>query len=61
MKWTTEKPTKAGYYWHRWKHSQKVTMDQVYDNGYLPGGYEEQWTEFSEDDGEWCGPIEEPE
>lgn len=70
MKWTTEKPTKPGWYWWRRYPKKKAYKVEVKrGRGVLRGN---QWLEvywegervarFDEPvRGEWAGPLDEPE
>lgn len=61
LKWTPEKPTKPGWYWHRgtYRDPDPIILE-VDEAGYF------RWPDGSFDDvhvtaGEWAGPIELPE
>ena len=70
MKWTTEKPTKPGWYWDRGRglrHKMLLLVDEPlrqsmaegYDPTKLIREHEEGWEEpIEEDSGEWAGPLE---
>lgn len=65
MTWTTEKPTKEGYYWYREK-GQVAAIVQCYSIDPIEGPM--LWEAGCEQDfhavnspGEWFGPIEVPE
>ena len=60
MKWTTEKPTKPGWYWfkdHSYKYIMYINPD-IMPNG--KDGYDGKEWMFSWE-ALWAGPIEEPE
>lgn len=64
MIWTTEKPTKPGWYW--WRREKgfipsflHVTTDHLKGTGFfIVGAYT---VRFQNIGGEWAGPIPEPE
>jgi hypothetical protein len=53
MKWTTEKPTKPGWYWERKFDTVHI---KYFDRDLFFGGLYTAW-----ETGEWAGPIPEPE
>ena len=62
MTWTTEKPTKPGWYWYRGEcggHTVKVIhyIDDDGDGPYLATSEDLNLTDL---DGEWAGPVEPP-
>jgi hypothetical protein len=66
MNWATERPTKPGYYWWRFRsdrlaHLVNVTMD---GHGILQTHPPEQLVDAGlcvDTSGEWAGPVEQPE
>lgn len=59
MTWTTEKPTKPGWYWWRrgtWMFIRTVHADD--DGQCWADGYTVE--QLCEHDGEWAGPIAPP-
>ena len=66
MNWTTERPTKPGYYWWRLgsdghAHLIEVTID---GNGVLQSHPPAQLIEAGrlvDTSGEWAGPVEHPQ
>ena len=58
MTWTTEKPTKSGWYWWR-RRGDPFVLSVVEIEGQLfaNGASVEELTDH---DGEWSGPLEEP-
>ena len=66
LKWTKEKPTIAGFYWWRleegcYQHIRKVVY-VGYTKRWIVSMYNSDVFENLDDnDGEWAGPIPEPE
>lgn len=63
MKWTSEKPTKPGYYWQL-NESGDAQVLRVYQSaaGRLFAASFADWeTPVSRLDGQWAGPLEEPQ
>ncbi len=62
MKWTSEKPTKLGWYWHRPGEGKTPTTIRVLVFGGAlraeTGGYFERVEYLT---GQWAGPLEEPQ
>ena len=65
MNWTSEKPTKPGWYWH-YTHNDRgmefVTIFLVYDlenGGPLVCGHEDL-VDVAQHGGKWAGPLEAP-
>ena len=61
LRWTTQKPTQAGWYWYRGRsHEEEPLIVQVDHAGQFQwpdGGFQE----VTLTKGEWAGPIEPPE
>lgn len=59
MIWTTDKPTKAGWYWHRQSpHPPEIVLVYIDYTGNLSAfGERLEWIT----DSQWAGPIPEPE
>ena len=62
MNWTTDKPTKPGWYWYRGEcdgHTVKVIhfIDDDGDGPYLATSEDVALHDL---DGEWAGPVEPP-
>jgi len=58
LTWTTDKPTKPGWYWYRpYRDGQHVEVCRVYE---IEIDY---WTTIipPQTGGEWAGPLEPPE
>lgn len=56
--WTTDKPTKPGFYWFRETNGEERYMVKVYNDGTMWRSHyieEEKMTE-----GQWAGPLEPP-
>ena len=74
MKWTTEKPTEQGWYWYRDEFYSSAPVCLVW-TGFINRpearalwfdiccGDECDWPDgdIKDSNGEWAGPIEEPE
>ena len=62
MIWTTEKPTKPGWYWYRSEcdgHTVKV-IHYIDDDGDGPYLATSEDLALNDLDGEWAGPVEPP-
>lgn len=62
LKWTREKPTEPGWYWHC-KYMPSIVRVVKPSSGrmfYYISGYPDQYDVLN-DDGEWAGPIQKPE
>jgi hypothetical protein len=61
LRWTTEKPSQAGWYWFRGQLGEGeafiVYVDEVGQFQWPDGGFQE----VSLAKGQWAGPIEAPE
>jgi hypothetical protein len=57
MTWTTEKPTKAGWYWYHCDGQDDKIVVYVDKNMVVEQG---AW-HVSEITGQWCGPLEPPQ
>jgi hypothetical protein len=61
LRWTTQKPTQAGWYWYRGQaHEEEpfiVQVDRAGQFQWPDGGFQE----VTLAKGEWAGPIEPPE
>lgn len=69
MTWTTDKPTKPGWYWHKVRGKEPMVVQLIP----APGQYdprklvlyrdydgEESWTRLSKIRGQFAGPLEIP-
>lgn len=68
MKWTTDKPTKKGWYWWRdMRHGHRISLVVYIEFGERGCGlvsfaYAERYRELKDmTHGEWAGPIPETE
>jgi len=62
-KWTTEKPTKIGWYWANWICGE-IRVVKVIDDKWNPGGlsvYGDECDYRLKDFTHWLGPLHEPE
>jgi hypothetical protein len=62
MNWTTDKPTKPGWYWYRGEcdgHTVKV-IHFIDDDGNGPYLATSEDLALNDLDGEWAGPVEPP-
>lgn len=64
MQWTTEQPTKPGWYWMRDTGPRRVRMGEqrriVYVRNYVGALCIDNW-QIPDSDTEWAGPLPEPE
>lgn len=60
LKWTSTKPTKPGWYWWRTVTTQPGVYEVYHANGTLKV-YWPKIEKVSAIEGEWAGPIPEPE
>ena len=62
MTWTTETPTKKGYYWHRCVGERRASIVWVfYWDGALRMTLGGDFLKIVDVGGQWAGPIPEPE
>lgn len=64
MKWTTEKPTAPGWYWYRsivCEVTRYTRVVEVFPNGKVSDGSLFPMDHVDKFNGEWAGPIPEPE
>ena len=62
LRFSKEKPTEPGWYWHG-KYKPSIVRVVTPSSGrmfYCISGYPDQYDVLN-DDGEWAGPIQEPE
>lgn len=64
MKWTWEKPTTPGWYWYRsivCETTMYTRVVEVFPNGKVSDGLLLPMDQIATRQGEWAGPIPEPE
>lgn len=63
MKWTTERPTKAGFYWYREGEADNfpVVVNVAPEHDFAGPWDDGSETRLSHMNGEWSGPLEPPD
>ncbi len=61
LRWSVEKPTSPGWYWHRGLDEDSDPLIVLVDDAVYLQWPDGGFSEAAHTDGQWAGPIEPPE